>query len=66
MPGEKYTIEVVKGGSNQVLEIPDADHYSLMVEAFNQALLQGEKQVVPHSESLSNLEVLDRIRADLI
>ena len=64
-PGETYTIELVKGGSTEVLQIPDADHYSLMVEAFNKALLEGQKQVVPHSESLANLAVLDRLRADL-
>ena len=64
-PGDTYTIEVVKGEQTEVIEIEDADHYCLMAEAFNQALLQGRKEVISHRESLANLEVLDQLRASL-
>ncbi len=62
-PGEVFTVELTKGDKTEVIEIPEADHYSLLVEAFNQALIKGDKEVISHSESLSNLDALDRLRA---
>ncbi|MEQ9824890.1 MAG: Gfo/Idh/MocA family oxidoreductase [Puniceicoccaceae bacterium] len=64
-PGESFEIEIIKGDEREVVVIEDCDHYALLVEAFNQAMLKGEKQVVPHAESLANLDVLDRLRASL-
>lgn len=61
-PGESFHLELVKNGKTERIDIPDADHYCLLVEAFNQALLKGEKTVISRSESLANLEVLDRLR----
>ena len=61
-PGEDFDIEVWSGDDFERITIPDTDHYELLVEAFNQALLKGEKEVISHRESLNNLAVLDRLR----
>ena len=61
-PGEDFDIEVWSGDDFERITIPDTDHYALLAESFNQALLKGEKEVVSHQESLNNLAVLDRLR----
>jgi D-xylose 1-dehydrogenase (NADP+, D-xylono-1,5-lactone-forming) len=61
-PGESFDIEVWSGEEFERISIPDTDHYKLLVEAFNQALLTGQKEVVAHQESLNNLDVMDRLR----
>ena len=61
-PGEAFDIEVWSEDDFERITIPDTDHYELLVEAFNQALLTGGKEVVPHQESLNNLRVMDQLR----
>ena len=62
-PDGVFNLELIKGDKTEVIDIPEADHYSLLVEAFNKALIKGDKEVISHLESLSNLNVLDRLRA---
>jgi len=63
-PGESFSAELVRGDKTELIEFEESDHYSLMVESFNQALIKGDTEVVPHAESLANLDVLDRLRSD--
>lgn len=40
----------------------DVDQYQLMVESFAESVLHDQPVVIPPSESIANMKVLDRIK----
>lgn len=61
-PDESFDIECWHGEEEEILTIPPEDHYRLLVEDFHQTMNEKGKEVVPHSESLNNLKVMDVLR----
>jgi D-xylose 1-dehydrogenase (NADP+, D-xylono-1,5-lactone-forming) len=62
---EEQELTVVTKGGRERLERPfstmEPDPYRLMVESFGESVLDGAPVVIPPSESVANMRVLDRI-----
>ena len=62
-PGGEFKIQLWSGDNFEEIAIPPANHYQLMAEEFADAVLQGKPLLFPVSDSIANLEVLDRLLA---
>jgi predicted dehydrogenase len=51
----------LSGDNRRVIEFPVCDQYTLQGDAFSQAILRGNEQPLPLSDSIANLRVLDAI-----
>jgi D-xylose 1-dehydrogenase (NADP+, D-xylono-1,5-lactone-forming) len=62
-PDEVKTIQVWRGENCEAITVPEADQYSLMVDDFNDALLNQRMPTFPPQDAVRQMQVLDRLYA---
>ena len=65
-PGEEFTIKLWRKGNYEEIFIPAANHYRLMVEDFNNAILNGTTMRFSIRDTLNNTKVIDVLYANII
>ena len=62
-PGEEFHIKIFINGKTEKIKIPEANHYKLIVEDFQNVLLgRKDKMELTFDDSIANMQTLDKIR----
>jgi predicted dehydrogenase len=62
-PGTEFSIKHWKGDAYQEIVCPAANHYTLLAEEFGEAVLSGRPPKYPISDTIANMDVIDRVIA---
>ncbi len=63
-PGTEFTIKYSHDGEDEEIVTPACNHYTAMVNDFNEALLTGRPMTYGMEDTLNNMRSIDRIFAD--
>ena len=61
-PGEGFKIKYWKGEKYEEIEIPETNHYALMIEDFSNSLLNGTTLQFDLQDTLNNMQAIDLLQ----